>query len=68
MDDLPNRQLLDGTDVDALARTVHLLLGEVAVLAERVAALEGADPADGQARISALTERVLAPLTHSSAP
>jgi hypothetical protein len=54
------RQLHGGADVDALARTVHLLLGEVAVLA----ALEGADPAGGQTRISALTERVLAPLTH----
>jgi hypothetical protein len=63
MDNLPTRKLLDGADVDALAGAVHLLLGEVAVLAERIAALEGADPADGQARISALTDRVLAPLT-----
>lgn len=63
MDDLPTRRLLGDTDVDALAGAVHLLLGEIAVLAERVAALEGADPADSQARISALTERVLAPLT-----
>jgi hypothetical protein len=51
------RQLHDCADVDALARTVHLLLGEGA-------APEAADPAGGQTRIWALTERVLAPLTH----
>lgn len=64
MDNLPARTMLNSADVDALAASLHLLLGEVAVLAERVAALEGAEEEAAQARISALTERVLAPLGH----
>jgi hypothetical protein len=62
MDDLATRDLLPTTDLDALATAMHLLLGELATLTERVAALEGADPTGAQARISALTGRVLAPL------
>lgn len=63
MDNLPTRTLLGTADVDALAAVVHLLLGEPAVLAERVAMLEGQDTEAAQDRISALTGRVLAPLT-----
>lgn len=61
--DLPTRTLLDGTDVDRLTETVHLLLAEVAVLTERVTALEAGapDPAGSQQRVHELTARVLDP-------
>lgn len=62
MDDLPTRKLLGAGNVDQLAAAVHLLLGEVVLLSERVAALEGADPAQAQERITRLTGWVLAPL------
>jgi hypothetical protein len=62
MDDLPTRDLLGAADVDRLAAAVHLLLGEVALLSERVAALEGAAPEQAQERITRLTEWVLSPL------
>jgi hypothetical protein len=61
--ELPTRDLLHTGDVDALAAALHLLLGELAVLTERVAVLEGRDPGDSQTRIAELTERVLAPMT-----
>lgn len=63
MDNLPARELLGTAHVDRLASVIHLLLGEVAVLSERVAVLEGADAQAAQARIQDLTSRVLAPLT-----
>lgn len=62
MDNLPTRKLLGSADADQLAAAVHLLLGEVAQLAERVATLEGAPPEQAQERISRLTQWVLSPL------
>jgi hypothetical protein len=62
MDNLPTRELLSTADVDQLAAAVHLLLGEVATLSERVATLEGAPDEQAQQRITRMTQWVLAPL------
>lgn len=62
MDNLPTRELLGTADVDRLAAAVHLLLGEVAALSERVAQLEGAPVGEAQQRIGRMTRWVLAPL------
>lgn len=70
MANLPTRAMLGAADIDRLTAVMHTLLAEVAVLSERVAALEsagrpaGADmAAPAQQRIDALTARVLRPLT-----
>ncbi|GAA0711179.1 hypothetical protein Drose_25195 [Dactylosporangium roseum] len=66
MDNLPTRQLLGEAEADRLSGVVHALLTELAVLSERVAALEarhGQDVASGaQQRIDELTARTLHPL------
>jgi hypothetical protein len=54
------RPLLASSDVDRVAALAMALLAELADLGERVAKLEGADPAASQARIARLVERVLA--------
>jgi hypothetical protein len=62
MDHVATRRLLGTQDVDALAGALHLLLGEVAALTERIAALEGQNAGGASERITALTDRVPAPL------
>lgn len=54
------RPLLASADIDRVAALAMTLVGELAELSERVARLEGADPAQAQARIAQLVERVLA--------
>ena len=54
------RPLLAASDVDRVAGLAMALLSELAAISERVAALEGADPAVAQERIAALVERVVA--------
>ena len=51
--------LLASTDIDRVAALAMALVGELSELSERVARLEGADPAQGQARIAQIVERVL---------
>lgn len=66
MDNLPDRQLLGAAEVDRLSGVIHALLAEVAVLSERVAALDarhGQDiTAGAQQRIDEITARMLHPL------
>jgi hypothetical protein len=53
------RPLLASGDVDRVAGLCLSLLFELAELSERVAKLEGADPAKANERIAALVERAV---------
>ena len=63
--ELATRALLDGRDVDEVARLVHNLIGEIATLTARVEALEAKAaggtvvPVDPIATGSALVRRVV---------
>lgn len=54
------RPLLAERDIDRVAGLAMSLLFELAELSERVARLEGADPAAASERIARLVERALA--------